>query len=455
MREPALADIVEAIDMALAAHAPRRPPQPWLAWLAVALLRQRARQAWHRFILDTRLRNEQVSGANGDVPGLPGWKYSFHGIGCCLTGPDGEILDVDRRDDEARVIDPYFFAWRVKSVCSIALPEVRLWRWIPSDSMIVAALGDLRAAGALVYPEGDHLFRLADPLEDRVRAVTACRFDDEGTRERWLAAFNDVDAEDTLLAHRAWVRSRAIDPDHAFKVLDAAREILAPIELGDVCLRLLSGPAGPAMGKALSLLRETGVHENIETVTSLVHRLSPIDDPPYPAYEAFAFLLERGVADTKLVERFAIFAAVEKAKGFGGNPFLGEYAILALRFLPARAMDLVRRALRCNTPICVAEIAALLAAIGQPWCVRELTSALTDVPGASTIAEALRRCAGDLAKRHAEKLYTPPMHDYSRIGFTHEEVEHANAREWFEEPFRKAQSTADELRARYPAAWDG
>ncbi|WP_394830822.1 hypothetical protein LVJ94_30365 [Pendulispora rubella] len=455
MIDQAFADIIEAIDAGLEGRAPRTSPPPWLAWLTVALLRQRARQAWHRYILETRLRDEQQAGESGDVPGLPGWKYNFHGIGCCLTGPDGEAIDVDRHDAEARVIDPYFFAWRIRTVRSIAMPEIRLWRWMPSDSMIVAALTDLRAMGALVYPHDNHLFLLAKPLEDRVRFAAECRFDDEATCDNWLAAFHDRDADDVLLAHRAWVRSCAMNSSQAFKVIDAAREILTPNELAEVCLHHIAGPAGPAMGKALSVLRKTNASGQLDAVSALLDRLSPTDDPPYPAYEAFAYLLERGVANANVVDGFGTFAAVEKAKGFRGNPFLGQYAILALRFLPSRAMDLVRRALRCDTPLCVTEVAALLAGIDQPWCVRELTSALVDVPNASTIAEALRRCAGDIAKRHAAKLYVPPTHDHSRLGFTYEEVAHANARERFEEPLREAQLLADELRARYPVAWGG
>ncbi|WP_394821422.1 DUF6896 domain-containing protein [Pendulispora albinea] len=451
----ALADIIEAIDTALEGRGPRTSPAPWFAWLTVALLRQRARQAWHRYIVDTHLRGQEQDEESGDVPGLPGWTYNFHGSGCCLIGPDGEAIDVDRHDSEARVIDPYFFARRIRTVRSIALPEIRLWRWMPTDAMIVAALAELRAMGALVYPRGDHLFLLAEPLEARVQAMTKCRFDDDLTREIWLAAFHDRDADDHALAHRAWVRSRAMDTTHAYNVLDAARDILVPNELTEVCLHHIAGPAGPAMGKALAVLRETIASEGVAAVSSLVDRLSPTGDPPYPAHEAFAYLLERGAANAHVVDRFGTFAAVEKARGFRGNPFLGRYAILALRFLPSRAMILVRRALRCNTPICVTEVAALLAAIDRPWCVRELTSALADVPGASAIAEALRRCTGDLAKRHAAKLYAPPTHDPSRLGFTYEEVADANARNWFEEPLRDAKRIAQELLTRYPATWDG
>jgi hypothetical protein len=365
------------------------------------------------------------------------------------------VIDVDRNDEEARVIDPYFFARRIGSVCKLAWPEMRLWRWMPSDSMIVAALADLREGGVLLYPKDAHLFVLADALEERLPAVTRCRFDDDATRERWARAFQDGEDDGVCEAHRAWVADHARDSAHAFRVLDAARAVLDPAELADVCLRLVGGPAGPSMGKALEVLRETDSRENVGAISALLERLSPVEDPPYPAYQALAYLLERDVDGPDVARQFATFAGVERAKGFKGNPFLGQYAVLALRFLPAQAMGLVRRALRSDTPISVIDIAALLAAVGRPWCVRELTSALAEIPGASTIAEALRRCSGELARRRAAKLYEPQIHDDSRVGFTHKEVAHANASKWFEEPLRGAHAVTDEIRARYPDGWEG
>lgn len=155
------------------------------------------------------------------------------------------------------------------------------------------------------------------------------------------------------------------------------------------------------------------------------------------------------------MRRFRTFAAVEKAAGFSGNPFLANYAVLALRFLPALAMDLVRRALRSNTPICVHEMAALLAAIGQPWCVRELVSALEEAPRSSSIAEALRRSSSELARSQAVKLYVPPTHDPSALGYTWEEVEHNSVGEMLDHRLRAARPIAEQLREQYPATWEG
>jgi len=45
----------------------------------------------------------------GKVPNLAGWRYFFHGIGCCLTHDDGTQIDVDFPEGRYDVIDPYFF----------------------------------------------------------------------------------------------------------------------------------------------------------------------------------------------------------------------------------------------------------------------------------------------------------------------------------------------------------
>jgi hypothetical protein len=187
----------------------------------------------------------------------------------------------------------------------------------------------------------------------------------------------------------------------------------------------------------------------------VLERLSPTDDPPYPAYQALAYLLERGVDHAKVVRPFRKFSGVEKAAGFRGNPFLAQYAELALRFLPELAMNLVRRALRSDTAACVGEMASLLAAIDQPWCLRELASALEETPGGSVIAEALRRSSSELATRRAAKLYVPPTRNPSRRGYTWEEVRHHGAASMLDARLEAARPLAEELRTRYPPTWDG
>jgi hypothetical protein len=193
----------------------------------------------------------------------------------------------------------------------------------------------------------------------------------------------------------------------------------------------------------------------VDEAPAVLARLSPSGDPPFPGYQAIAYLLEQGVEPKSLSERFIAFASVECARGFKGNPFLGQYAVLALRFFPSLAMALVRRALRSDTPICVHETAAMLCAIGEAWCVRELTSVMREKPGNSYVAEALRRMPSQPARKQAERTYIPPEHDVSRAGFSFEEVIHNSIGALFDEPLAQAQPIAAALRARYRGSWEG
>lgn len=446
---------LRAIDAALEGRGAERPPRPWLGWLLVALMRQRARQGWHRFILETRLRAAEDE--EGDVPGLPGWRYWFHGIGCCLTGPDGELVDVDRRDDEAAVIDPWFFARRVESIRARS-PEAELWRWMPDAGLVVASLADLRELGATLPFEGDHLFRLAPAVEARVKAVAAIDFEASATAALWRGALGDAGDPALFAAHRAWLRSRVLESEGGHAALEGAARVLAPDDLSALCRELVATRAiGPSSGKAIELLRRQarGDDDAREAVRALLRRASPTEDPPYAPYQAIAYSLERGDHDDFTRERFDAFASVEKAAGFLGNPFLGEYAVLALRFLPERALVLVRRALRSSTPICVTEIAAVLAAVDQPWCVRELAAALRERPRDATLAEALRQSTSELARATATKHYRPPTHDPTTPGFSWEEVAHESVGELFQGPLDAARPLVDELRLRYPPGWEG
>jgi hypothetical protein len=448
-----LSDLLETIDGAFEGRTtPTGVVPPWLGWLVVALLRQRERQAWHRFIVSTRLGEDERALNEGPVPRLPGWSFYFHGIGCCLTGPDGELVDVDRRDEAAAIIDPYFFAWRVRSVRELRFPEMRLWRWTQNEEMIIASLGELRAIGALAYPEGDHLFCLAQPLEERVGLLRGCAFDDAASNSRWQSALGDTDAPETLEAHRRWVRAHA--SNNGTGLPEPARSVLEARDVFEVCIHHLAGKPGPVAGTALNTLRSCASDAS-PAVSALLQRLSPTDDPPYPAYEALAYLLERGVHDSEVLRRFRAFAGVERAAGFLGNPFLAEYAVLALRFLPDLAMDLIRRSLRSSTPLCVDKMAALLAVIDQPWCTRELVVALQELPGSSSIAEALRRNGSERAQRQAARLYRPPTHDPSCLGYTWAEVAHNAAPDMLDGRMETVLSLAEELRQQYPPTWEG
>jgi hypothetical protein len=99
--------------------------------------------------------------------------------------------------------------------------------------------------------------------------------------------------------------------------------------------------------------------------------------------------------------------------------------------------------------------AAALCAIGDAWCVRELTSALREKPRDSYLAEALRRMPSELARAQGERTYVPPEHHHGKAGFTFEEVMHNSVGGLFEDPLARAMRYAEELRERYPSGWEG
>ena len=196
-----LTGITRAIDGALVGHDGEGVASPWHGWLTLVLMRQRSRQAWHRQVVQS-LRDVDADADDdedpdeGAVPGMPGWRFAFHGMGCCLAGPDGEVIDVDHHDEAAAIIDPWFFAWRIASIRTRDLPERRLWRWLPGASVLVVALADLRAMGVLEYPQGDHMFRLCDALEGRVAALAAVDFADPAVTERALRSTTPIAVSD-------------------------------------------------------------------------------------------------------------------------------------------------------------------------------------------------------------------------------------------------------------------
>lgn len=105
--------LTPALRRVLAGESSRLPLDPWLGWLLICLLRQRARQTWLM-----QVSRENLAGADrdhGPVPGLPGWTFDYHGMGLCLSGPAAEALDVDFHDEQGATMDPYFFASRARS----------------------------------------------------------------------------------------------------------------------------------------------------------------------------------------------------------------------------------------------------------------------------------------------------------------------------------------------------
>jgi len=129
----AVPDLVLTLRSALHGEPATPCGEPWLAWLAIALCRQRARQDWLAEVARDRLDRREES--HGRVPGMPEWSFDFHGRGLCLTGPRNEVLDVDLYADDRgpQTIDPYFFVTRVCLLTTRAPVERRLEVWSVLD----------------------------------------------------------------------------------------------------------------------------------------------------------------------------------------------------------------------------------------------------------------------------------------------------------------------------------
>lgn len=454
--------IVNAIEAALQArsHVPAGPPSPWLGWLAVCLCRQRVRQQW--LVRVARERLSDARDGEGDVPGLAGWRYSFHGQGLCLIGPGNESLDYDFHDDEGRTIDPYFFAWRVAGLDPAPLPEARLVRWLIGAQTIVSGLDELRRLGLLEPPASTHVFELCPSLEALSSRVAAARFDEPSVRASFAAHLGDRELagdgapRELADAHRDFLLSRLVPRASAVRVLREVASALPEDALAAACTELLRGPVDPTTGHAIEALDRCAAPFTAQ-VDVLLDRLDPAEHHPYAAWAAAKYLLARGAARERALATVLAFASVETVRGFRGNPYVAQLAMLLLEHAPERALPHVRAALRSTTPMVVEEMAALLASIDRPWCHRELEAAPRAPLGADRsasscrryVAAALAHCTGDLARRRARELAPPPpARAPGAIGFSGDEVRAHHVEAMIAGALEEAGPLADRLRER-------
>jgi hypothetical protein len=112
-----VADLPTTLEGVAALPVPALPVDRWARWLLVALHRHIERQRWVGEVVVQSLhldlarlaRGEHGERDHGQVPGLEGWSYLLHGIGCCLTQTSGLTLDVDFPGGLATVVDPGFY----------------------------------------------------------------------------------------------------------------------------------------------------------------------------------------------------------------------------------------------------------------------------------------------------------------------------------------------------------
>lgn len=419
-------------------------PRPWLGWLLVCLLRQIPRQRWLLRVVRDHLPG--VHSGEGEVPGLPGWRFAFHGQGCCLESHEGECIDVDFSNDHGLTIDPYFFTRRLFSLRHPPMPESRLLALLPTDPLIVHTIEELRTMGLLGHPHSRHVFRLTPTLECLVRG-TGPEVETPEQAVRWASFLGDFEwLQDALQpggeayhakamavrrCRREWLEELLGHEQTAPVALRPLVGLMTPQEFLDTCARIIEGPVGHATGETIRHLDMNPQIPLCPAVRHLVDRMDASHDHPFAMHAAASYLLKRNVDVDHVVSVMVMFARVDKVEGFIGNPFVGDFALLALEFAPQHAGELVRRALRSPVPAARMTVAAVLALVDKPWSRRVLLECLdqhTTRVEAVEILAALRRSRAVESRQAAQRWSQahPRVNQAQHARCTWEDVADAN-----------------------------
>ncbi|WP_437738180.1 HEAT repeat domain-containing protein [Sorangium sp. So ce1335] len=459
--------VLLAVRAALAARpvAAGPPPDPWHAWLLVALARQVDRQRWH--VRVQRMHLSEDSGEDSDegqVPGMPGWRFLFHGMGLCLTAPDGETIDVDDHGDGGLTIDPYFFAQRIRSLRHPALPEERLLAFLPTADAMAVAIRELTEEGLLVPRAEGQVFRVLPELEESAGALASIDFSDAELRARWAELLGDhellalerpsAEAQARAAAQRAaykrYLLARIAREATARAFIDPLEAVLTPAELVDACAGLIDASVNATSGHAIERLDAHPDYPVCPAVGRLLARADPAVHHPYAVHAAARYLLRRGLERDRAVEAVLAFARVRVVAGYKGNPFLGELALLLLEFAPPHALPALRRGLRSNTPAVRRDVAGALAALGQPWCLRELLLALDDAAtfeASASVRAALAWLGSDEAREALMRwTQTHVLRATKGPGYGWEEVQEANVDGFLAREIEERRAWADAVR---------
>lgn len=444
-----------------AARWARQPLRPWLAWTLVALLRQVARQQWMMRVLMDRLPG--VRDGQGKVPDPPGWTYEFHGAGCCLTGPH-ETIDMDFDGLGCRTVDSYFFAHRVLALSAPSFPEVRVRELLPTADSIHEAIQVLVRGKALVA-KGHNTFMLTPQLKQLVDVAVAADFDSADARRRWREHLGDFEklaghlrAEDARCARREWLLALLGAPATTRVAIEPLELIVSGEEFMQVCSAVIDRTPGWATALAIKRLDAHPELPPCPAIVRLLDRLAPDKHHPAAMVAAAGYLLRRGIERERAVAGLLAFARVEKVAGYGGNPMLGDFALLALEFDLEHALDLVRAALRSSTPIVRLDVTAALCTLNRSWCRREFVRALdahTKVEDATEILAAINR-SGDARALAASGrwLGEHPPAAHQGLGYTWEEVALANAGPWLESAMAERRAWAERVGPSIPEDLD-
>lgn len=168
--------------------------------LLVALAEHTRRQRWVTQIVQDRLGanvrqlSEFGSGGHpthirdrGRVPGLPDWRYYFHGRGCCLSHTDGTEIDVNFDLQGGDRIDCYFFAHYLESIPVSAGVDALLLRPQPFSRIWMADLDGLVEQGWLDDAHWGRLTEAGTRWAEALAPAMAHMASSTGERRRYLA----------------------------------------------------------------------------------------------------------------------------------------------------------------------------------------------------------------------------------------------------------------------------
>lgn len=450
--------IIDALRMSIEGRSAEESAPPWLSWLIVCLCRQRARQTWLVHVHEEQLKD--LDARQGVVPSLPDWSYRYHGMGLCLSGPNGERLDYDFHDEEGATIDTYFFTQRIVSLETRELPERMLHRWLPGEGCLRVALEELTRMRLLHHPSSRHVFTLCPELEALHLQASSADFTSPVSHARWMGNFGDEDDQGPLANHewagsyRQWVFDRLRDRESAAQIVEEVESNLEDSEFLRAAKELLLGNVDRATGPTISALGSLEANLAAEVV-EVARRMDSRKHHPYAALKASQYLLKRGEFCDEALGLAKRFADVPNSPGYSGNPMGDELAILLWEYEPESALPYIRLALRSPVPAVVETMAVILGLIDAPWCSDEMIEALSDTESSGDphcrriLARVLQKSASEKG-REAGRQLCPPQPESSGYGYTIDEIMAMNLDADLEYQSGCLAETVDSIRGKTP-----
>lgn len=252
---------------------------PWMRHALLGLFRHRRRHLWVAGVLRDQmgvdldalarggaLAHPRHIPPKGDLPGLHGWQYYFHGRGCAFEcRRTGEHLDVDFYDGSGEDFEPCFYTNYLRSLRTPERPEARLIDLHPSVDTVRVTMQALAERRILF---------VRDPRWPKYRLNAEILEDEEA-----LGALPDSVTAESLSARMAWLRARVL---HGNAVDVVAYAELGPPDLDVVLDEVLAGPLSPCTAGALKVVEARKLATDSARVRALLARLDPSGPIPQP-----------------------------------------------------------------------------------------------------------------------------------------------------------------------------